>query len=81
MKVEIRTFYEDHKNGELLETWRLGSNGHATCDDSSKQAEVEQDGIIGKGGRKYFPKDGEAFLRNYPYEYANSSFTRAIIIE
>ena len=80
MKVEIRSYSRDHKNGELLHTWTLDRNGRAICDDASEQEEVEHDGIIGRG-RKYFPKDGEAFLRNYPHEYANSSFIRAIIIE
>ena len=79
MKVEIRNYHNNSK-GALHCTWTLDANGHAVCDDADEQEMVEYSGIIGRG-RKYFPKDGEAFLRNYPHEYANSSFIRAIIIE
>ncbi len=79
MKVEIRNYHRDPK-GKLLHTWILDGNGRAVCDNTAEQEEVEHDGIISRG-RKYYPKDGEAFLRNLPWEYANSSFVHALIIE
>ncbi len=79
MKVEIRNYHRDPK-GTLLRTWTLDSNGRAVCDNATEQEEVEHDGIICRG-RMYYPKDGEAFLRNLPCEYANSSFVHAIIVE
>lgn len=80
MKVEVRNYYRDHAKGELDCTWTLGADGQAVCDDPGEQEEVEHDGIVGRHGLLY-PKDGEAFLRGLPYEYAGSSFIRAIIIE
>lgn len=80
MKVEIRSYRQDHINGKLLCTWTLGGDGHAMCTNPTKQAELEHDGIVAHG-RYYYPKDGEDFLRNYPYEYVNSSFIRAIVVE
>lgn len=81
MKVEVRNYYRDHAKGGLDCTWTLGADGHAVCDDPTEQKEVEHDGICGRHGRLYYPKDGEAFLRNLPYEYAGSSFIRAILID
>ncbi|WP_395740639.1 hypothetical protein [Prosthecobacter sp.] len=79
MKVEIRSYHHD-PNGTLLRTWTLDRNGRAVCDNASVQEEAELDGIVGQG-RMYYPKDGEAFLRHLPCEYANSSFVRAMIVE
>ena len=81
MKVEIRSYYRDHVNGDLCYTWTLGANGRAVCSNASVQEEVEHDGIFGRHGRLYYPKDGEDFLRNLPYDYAGSSFIRGVIIE
>ncbi|HYF37520.1 MAG TPA: hypothetical protein VD994_19620 [Prosthecobacter sp.] len=81
MKVEIRTYREDHENGKLLRTWALDKMGRAVCSSPSSQEGAELHGIIGEGGRRYYPKDGEAFLRNLPLEYSGSSFVSAVIIE
>ncbi|WP_395740628.1 hypothetical protein [Prosthecobacter sp.] len=58
----------------------MDRNGHAVCDDPTTQEMVEYSGICANGSL-YFPKDGEEFLRNYPLEYAGSSFVRAVIVE
>ena len=79
MKIEIRSYSKD-PNGKLCETWTLNQNGQAICDDASEQEANEIHGISSRGHR-YYPKDGEAFLRNLPSEYANSSFIRAVIVE
>ncbi|WP_395746541.1 hypothetical protein [Prosthecobacter sp.] len=79
MKVEIRV-YDNDPQGTLCCTWTLDRNGHAVCDDPKTQERVEYSGICAKG-RLYFPKDGEEFLRNYQWEYASSSFVRAVIVE
>lgn len=81
MKVEIRNYHPSNGgNGYLNETWSLDSNRRAVCDDPSVQEDAEREGIR-SGGCHYYPRDGEAFLRQLPYEFANSSFTRAIVIE
>ncbi|WP_395740631.1 hypothetical protein [Prosthecobacter sp.] len=80
MKVEIRN-YHNAPEGRIDCTWTLAPNGHAVCDDADQQEMLEYGGICGSHGRLYYPKDGEDFLRNYPLEFANSSFIRAIIVE
>lgn len=79
MRVEVRTYATDPE-GYLTETWTLDKDGRAVCDDAWTQETMEIHGVT-TGGKNYYPKDGESFLRNLPYEYFNSSFTRAVVIE
>lgn len=61
-------------NGELLVTWSLDRDGHAVCGDDYEEKGAAIHGVI-SNGRRYYPKDGEAFLRAMPNAYATTTFT------
>ena len=83
MKVEIYTHNLSKHTTSLRATWTLDKNGHAVCDDEAMQEAKENSGIpaVPYDGRLYRPKDGEKFLRNLRWVYANCSTMYARIVE
>ncbi len=80
MKVEIQKYSFDHPKVRLICTWTLAPNGHAVCDSAFDQESAEINGILGKGC-VLFPRNGEAFLRGLPREYAGRTYYGAVIVE
>lgn len=43
-------------------------------------AEIVEEGVSGKGGKRFFPKDGEDFMRALPLQY-RGGYLNAIVRE
>jgi hypothetical protein len=80
MKVEIFSYENPDSKKKLLCTWMLSQDGIAFCDSPNLQSAAEELGEA-SGGRRYYPKDGEAFLRALPIAYSSSTFVAAILTE
>lgn len=80
MKVEIYSYSFKEPKVRLIGTWTLAPNGHAVCDSAFDQESAEINGIMGKG-YVLFPRDGEAFLRGLPREYAGRTYVGAVVVE
>lgn len=80
MKVEIYIYDIDQGRRTLHATWTLDKNGHAVCDRAFEQQSMEMHGIPYEG-KMCYPKDGETFLRNLPWEYVHCSLVRAVVVE
>ena len=82
MKAVIRDFRADPKNPRTVATITLAPEDSVcmvTADSARFRHDLAYDGIIGQGGKRFKPEDGQIFIQQMPFHF-KSAYLRAEVV-